>query len=149
MNKYKDLKINGKSEREHRVIMEKYIGRKLSFDECVHHKNGDRSDNRIKNLEIMSRSEHSKKHRKLPKRINVRCNFCNKKRKVREKYYSKNPTKTFYCSMKCLHLFQRKVKDRPSINKLKKLVMEKGFVGTGKMYNVSDNAIRKWMGLKK
>jgi transposase len=48
---------------EHVRIMELRIGRKLKVIECVHHKNHDRQDNRIENLELMTRSEHSKLHR--------------------------------------------------------------------------------------
>lgn len=47
---------------QHVVIMEEHIGRKLHADEVVHHRNGNKQDNRISNLQLMTRAEHSKLH---------------------------------------------------------------------------------------
>lgn len=53
--------FNGK--KIHRLIMERHIGRKLLPTEIVHHINDNKFDNRIENLQIVSRSEHNKMHK--------------------------------------------------------------------------------------
>lgn len=47
---------------EHRLVMECYIGRWLSDDECVHHINHKRDDNRLCNLKLMTKREHMSMH---------------------------------------------------------------------------------------
>lgn len=52
--------------KEHRAIMEKHIGRKLTRHETVHHLNGVRHDNRLENLELWNTS-HPKGQRVVDK----------------------------------------------------------------------------------
>lgn len=48
---------------EHVVIMEGMIGRRLKKGECVHHIDGDRTNNNINNLALMTLAAHARLHR--------------------------------------------------------------------------------------
>ena len=50
---------------QHVVLMENHIGRRLALNEVVHHINRNPSDNRMDNLQLMTRTEHSALHREL------------------------------------------------------------------------------------
>ena len=54
---------------EHRLIAQRMLGRLIEKNEVVHHKNGNKLDNREENLQVMSRSEHEILHQKRWKGI--------------------------------------------------------------------------------
>lgn len=47
---------------EHRLVVERRIGRLLARTEIVHHRDQDRLNNAPENLEVMTQAEHARQH---------------------------------------------------------------------------------------
>ena len=64
-NGYKVISVKSKKQgkKEHIKVMEEHIGRSITKNEVVHHINEVKDDNRIDNLQLMTRSEHARLHR--------------------------------------------------------------------------------------
>lgn len=113
--------INGEYQLIHRAVMEKQLGRKLSDDEVVHHINGNKDDYTPENLQLLTRSEHSKMHiAGTAKYETVTCAYCGKKVEKRlnaiKKYKEKGVT-NFYCNKTCQGKHKYQLGIKPPINK--------------------------------
>lgn len=120
----------------------------------IHHINGNKYDNQIENLQILCPNCHT-----LTKNYRGK----NKVRAIQNKINIENEEKliifTYYCiecnekirknksglCRNCLSNRNRIVKIRPDKNTLLKMISDTSYSAVGRMYGVSDNAIRKWL----
>ena len=93
---------------EHRYIMQEYLGRKLCYNEVVHHKDRDGQNNALENLEVMDRSTHARLHATTGRpMVGLRCGCCGRtfaRSLAGTVAKIKQGQKDFYCGRSCAAL---------------------------------------------
>lgn len=146
---------------EHRLVAEKKLGRYLKIEEVVHHLDENRTNNTPENLIVFrTNADHSRFHKigimkdmgdgtyicPIPESEIKKCKYCGK-----YFIYDKEHKRNKFCSWECYlenkeDTFEKNVNDNkiPNKEELDVLIHSISFVKIGEMYNVSDNAVRKW-----
>ncbi len=93
----------------HRIVMENHLDRLLDDDELVHHRNENKKDNGIENLEVMSVAEHNRHHAQEIAYISLVCANCGIEfsRRANQRSSMKGYTDAF-CSRSCNGKYQRR-----------------------------------------
>lgn len=78
MPRYKTIKIGGRTVSLHRYVMECHLGHPIPEDHVVHHKDGDRLNNDICNLELMTYEAHARHHNQKHPRTKL-CAACGRR----------------------------------------------------------------------
>ena len=118
----------------HRHVASIAEGHWLTSNEVVHHINGNKLDNRIDNLQVMSRSEHALEHN--PKEIpDIVCSICGIT-------FTPERVEIKYCSTVCGHKSREK---QPSITKeeLEPMIWLNSLKSLETTLGMSDNGIKK------
>jgi hypothetical protein len=125
----------------HRYVMAKHLNRLLTPEEVVHHKDEDRTNNDINNLQLMDAVEHAKHHVQLVERIEVICTNCGCVFERTEKRIKRSPSGNMFCSRKCNSTYVRDFDVDAEV--LQDLVWSMPTVKVAEMFSVSDVAVGK------
>jgi hypothetical protein len=117
----------------HRLVIENDIGRFLAEDEVVHHKDGNRGNNKKENLQLMTKTEHGYHHH--PAREDRECFGC----KI---IFSPNDSDQKYCTQQCYRKNNHKI-TWPSLDYLLEQLKIMPMYKLAKQLGVSDVGLKK------
>lgn len=83
----------------YRIVAQNMIGRELRDDEEVHHINGDCTDDRPENLEVLTKTEHRERHGELVRQGKSPCVKCGADRTQIKKSPSRTLCPTCYSQL--------------------------------------------------
>jgi hypothetical protein len=115
----------------HRHLVSLREGRWLEKSEHIHHKDGNRSNNSLDNLELTSNTQHGLTHHGIP---NKPCCVCGKS-------FKPDNSKRTCCSRSCADLKRRKF--NPSKEALAEIIWKMPMTKAAKLFDVSDKAIKR------
>ena len=144
---------------EHRLVMERKLGRPLSAKEDVHHIDFNTLNNETSNLMLLSSSDHSRLHKLLKYGI-LSIDDCHREDKVRAILRDNHAKRCSDCGAE-LSISQSSIQDivrcprcamivrRKCVRPTKEVLIEqlKGqtMQGVAKLYGLTSNAVKKWV----
>lgn len=158
---------------EHILVAEKMLGRNLNKEECVHHINHDRTDNRKENLMVFKTSNDHIRFHGGGTPIKNEDGTYSTKSKFDYRFYYNNRTREDIdnnikdigsviikdkdlcpickenlkstSAQKCLSCYRKEMAiNIPLKEELEKYIYNTPFTRIGKIFGVTDNSVRKW-----
>lgn len=130
---------------EHMLVAENMLGRSLNYGEVVHHKDMNKKNNKVDNLMVFKTiSDHSAYHKGCDIKLDgdVYVSIAKEPKKAICPYCG---NKKDFDSKKCLNCYNKeRSKNVPDKQTLFEMLLKYNFTQIGKIFNVSDNAVRKW-----
>lgn len=123
---------------EHIFVMVNSIKRPLADNECVHHKDRNRANNDLSNLQLMTIIDHARLHQMEDNGVVYIQNIC---KTCKSEFETTQSNKRDFCSAKCSS--EKNIKFHISKEELELLVWSKPTTQIALMFNVSDVAVAK------
>jgi len=101
---YPGRRYRGRYCYEHHLVYWIHTGVLIEPGECIHHRNGNKRDNHIDNLELMSTESHSTEHAPVSEMVELICPGCRGKfqRERRKTHLALKSKKQTFCSRPCI-----------------------------------------------